>query len=46
MTLVNGFKKKGMYRVTFNAGSMASGMYIYKLEAGSYVQVKKMLLTK
>jgi len=46
MTLVDGFKEKGMYSVTFNAGSLASGMYIYKLEAGNYTQVKKMILTK
>ncbi len=46
MTLVNGFKEKGMYSATFNAGNLASGLYIYKLEAGNYSQVKKMLLTK
>jgi hypothetical protein len=46
MTLVNGFKEKGMYNVSFNAGSLTSGVYIYKLEAGNYVQVKKMILTK
>jgi uncharacterized repeat protein (TIGR02543 family) len=46
MTLVNEFKEKGMYDITFNAGKLASGMYIYKLEAGSFVQVKKMILTK
>jgi hypothetical protein len=46
MTLVNEFKEKGMYSVSFNAGSLTSGVYIYKLEAGNYVQVKKMILTK
>jgi len=46
MTLVNGFKEKGMYSVSFNAGNLASGLYIYKLEAGNYTQVKKMILTK
>jgi hypothetical protein len=46
MTLVNGFKEKGMYSVSFNAVSFTSGIYIYKLEAGNYVQVKKMILTK
>lgn len=46
MTLVNGFKEKGMYSVSFNAGSLTSGVYIYKLETGNYVQVKKMILTK
>ena len=46
MTLVNGFKEKGMYSVSFNAGSLTSGVYIYKLEAGNYVQIKKMILIK
>ena len=46
MTLVNGFKEKGMYTATFNAGNLASGLYMYRLEAGNFVQVKKMLLTK
>jgi hypothetical protein len=45
-TLVDGFQEKGMHNVKFNAGKLASGMYIYKIEAGSFVQVKKMLLTK
>ena len=46
MTIVNGFKEKGMYSATFNAGNLVSGIYIYKLEAGNFTQVKKMLLTK
>jgi hypothetical protein len=46
MTLVNEFKEKGMYNVSFNAGRLASGIYIYKLEAGNFVQIKKMILTK
>ncbi|MDR3665405.1 MAG: T9SS type A sorting domain-containing protein [Ignavibacteriaceae bacterium] len=46
MTLINGFKEKGMYSITFNASKLASGIYIYKLEAGTFAQVKKMILTK
>ncbi len=46
MTLVNGFKEKGMYSVSFNAGNLPSGIYIYKIESGNYVQIKKMILTK
>ncbi len=46
MTLVNGFKEKGIHSATFNAGNLASGLYIYKLDADNFTQVKKMLLTK
>jgi len=46
MTLVDGFMEKGMYSVTFNASNLASGLYIYKLEAGNFIQTRKMLLTK
>ncbi|MBZ0199796.1 MAG: T9SS type A sorting domain-containing protein, partial [Ignavibacteriaceae bacterium] len=48
-TLVNEVKAAGNYEVNFNAtstGSLASGMYIYKLTAGSFTKVNKMLLLK
>jgi hypothetical protein len=44
--LVNDFKSKGNYEVEFNASSLPSGIYIYRLEAGSSVSVKKMTLLK
>jgi uncharacterized delta-60 repeat protein len=46
ITLVNEFKDPGNYEVEFNAGSLASGLYFYKLQAGSLVETKKMLLLK
>lgn len=36
----------GSQTINFNASALASGMYIYKLEAGSFTQTRKMLLIK
>ncbi len=44
--LVNNFVKAGNHSVTFNASSLASGIYYYKIEAGSNVKVRKMMLLK
>ncbi len=45
-TLVNQFQNANSYKVNFNAASLASGVYIYKIEAGSFTMSKKMLLLK
>jgi hypothetical protein len=45
-TLVDEYKPAGIYEIDFDAGSLSSGVYIYKLQAGDFVSVKKMLLTK
>ncbi|MCL5011882.1 MAG: T9SS type A sorting domain-containing protein [Patescibacteria group bacterium] len=45
-TLVNKVMPAGQQVVTFNASQLASGMYIYRMEADNFVQVKKMMLTK
>jgi hypothetical protein len=45
-TLVNETKEAGSYQVTFNASKLASGVYFYKLQAGNYTSVKKLLLLK
>lgn len=46
-TLFDGTAEAGRYYdVKFGSGELASGFYIYKLVAGDYVSVKKMLLMK
>ena len=45
-TLVNYFKTTGTHSIVWNAENLASGMYIYKLQAGEQVISKKMLLMK
>lgn len=45
-SLVNGTMTAGNYTVTFNAGKLASGMYFYRLDAGNFSSVKKMMLLK
>ncbi len=45
--LLNGeFKQAGRYSIDFNASNYASGVYFYRIEAGDYVQSKKMVLVK
>jgi hypothetical protein len=44
--LANEFKEAGNYSVNFNASGLSSGIYFYKLEAGQYSQIKKMILLK
>jgi len=45
-TLVNQFQTAGDHSVTFNADGFASGLYFYKLDAGSFRSIKKMVLLK
>jgi hypothetical protein len=46
-TLVNNeVLSAGFYGADFNGSSLPSGVYYYRLEAGSYVQTKKMILVK
>ncbi len=44
--LVDGEKGPGAYRVTFDASHLSSGVYYYKLSAGNYTEVKRMMLLK
>src|SRR5690606_4491548 len=46
VTLVNEYKSAGSYNHSFNASKYASGVYIYKLQAGDFVSSKKMILIK
>lgn len=45
-TLVNGRMNSGMHSVKFDASKLASGVYIYRIEAGNFSQTKKMMLIK
>jgi hypothetical protein len=45
-TLVNRNETAGVHSVNFDGKNLSSGMYIYKVQAGSYYQIKKMLLLK
>ena len=46
VTLVNEEKPAGNYSVKFDASRLSSGMYFYRLQAGNYIQTKKMMLLK
>jgi len=45
-SLVDERKEPGNYSVTFNAGNLPSGIYIYRLTAGNYEATKKFILLK
>jgi flagellar hook assembly protein FlgD len=44
--LVNEYKEAGYYKVKFDGTNLASGVYLYRIESGTYVQTKKMVLVK
>jgi hypothetical protein len=45
-TLVNGVQDAGFKSVVFEASNLSGGVYIYRLQAGAYVSMKKMILLK
>ncbi len=45
-TLVNDFVKAGYQQVSFDASQFSSGVYFYRLQAGTYSIVKKLMLLK
>ncbi len=45
-TLVNQQLQPATYQAIWDASNMPSGMYVYRLTAGEFVQTRKMLLTK
>jgi photosystem II stability/assembly factor-like uncharacterized protein len=45
-TLVNEEKPAGTYKLNWNANNLPSGVYFYKLKAGSFVKICKMILLK
>jgi hypothetical protein len=44
--LVNKEQNPGEYKVKFDASNYASGVYFYRIEAGSYIKTLKMMLIK
>jgi len=45
-TLVSEKLTLGEYKYTWNASHLASGVYIYKLESGEFVDTRKMILLR
>jgi hypothetical protein len=45
-TLVNGKMQAGWHTVQFEASSLSTGVYIYRIQTGGFIQTKKMMLIK
>ena len=45
-SLVNEERPAGNYEVDFNASSLSSGVYLYKLQSGTFVESKKMIVLR
>jgi len=45
-TLLNEFKQPGIYTISFDASSLTSGAYFYKLETEEFTHTRKMILSK
>ena len=45
-TLVSEIKQAGNYNVNFDASSLSSGIYFYRIHTDSFVETKKMILMK
>jgi hypothetical protein len=43
---LQGFREAGYHEVTFDASHLASGIYFYRIQAGDFTDVKKMVLVK
>ena len=45
-TLVHEVKRPGAYTVRWDATRFASGVYFYRLQAGSFIETKKLILLR
>jgi hypothetical protein len=43
---VNEFQTKGNHNISFDASTLASGVYVYKMQSGSFTASKKLVLLK
>ncbi|MCW9066002.1 MAG: T9SS type A sorting domain-containing protein, partial [Ignavibacteriaceae bacterium] len=46
VTLVSEEKPAGTYEITWNAGQLPSGIYFFRIQAGSFIETKKMILLR
>jgi polyhydroxybutyrate depolymerase len=45
-TLINESKAPGVYRLTWDAGALSSGVYFFRMSAGSFAETKKLVLLR
>jgi hypothetical protein len=45
-TLVNGTMSAGSHQITFEAGSLSSGVYVVRMQAGDFIDSRKIVLVK
>lgn len=45
-TVINEFRKAGTYQVGFDASSLSSGVYFYRMQAGMFTEIKRMVVVK
>jgi hypothetical protein len=45
-TLVKEEKQAGIYKLTWNAANLPSGVYFYRIQAGSFIETRKMILLR
>jgi len=45
-TLMNGVEEPGYKEVQWDAGGVASGVYLYRLQAGGFVETRKLVLLR
>jgi hypothetical protein len=44
--LVNDEQEAGYHEVQFDGSKLASGVYLYRIQAGSFVETKKLLMIR
>ena len=45
-SLINGQVESGKHKVNFDASNLNSGVYFYRIDAGNFIDTKKMILLK